>query len=374
MDNIAEHNFIYDLLYGTSANDLNYIYRGEFNSDITNYILSLAEKNIVESKIKGRTKKRVFHIMVESIQNITRHQDFSNEELAHTAFFSIQKNGPVFYITTGNIINKEDIEPLKEKLENLNSLSKNELTQTYLEVLNDGKISSKGGAGLGLIEIVRKSGNKLVYDFENMSSDKAFIYMHSFINTDQENIKVDPKSIFSFSYLKNLHQQIIAENILLIYCNLFEQESLVRLISVLKSQKYSALAFKKRVISSMVELLQNIIQHGKKEVNKEVYSPGIFYITKKEDSFYLKTINYVKTSETYDLENKLHSLNKMNDEELEKLYNKQLFDFSIDASNAGLGFIELRIKSKHPIGYSFVKVDNDYSLLNITITLKEKMN
>lgn len=374
MANIAEHNFIYDLLHGTAAEDLNYIYRGEFNPDITNYILSLAEKNIVESKIKGRTKKRVFHIMVESIQNITRHQDFSDENLAQTAFFAIQKSGPIFYITTGNIINKEEIEPLKVKLENLNSLSKNELTQTYLEVLNDGQISSKGGAGLGLIEIVRKSGNKLSYDFKNMSTDKAFIYMHSFINTAPEEEMKKPKTIFTFDYLKKLHQQIISENVLLIYCNLFEQDSLVRLISVLKSQKYSALAFKKRVISSMVELLQNIIQHGKMKVDEEFLSPGIFYITKEKDAFFLKTINYIKSSEILDLENKFISLNKMGEEELEELYNKQLFDFSFDESNAGLGFIELRMKSKNPIGYSFVEVNNTQSLLNITITLKEKID
>lgn len=372
MANIDEHNFIYDLLHGTADEDLNYIYRGEFNSDITNYILSLAEKNIVESKIQGRTKKRVFHIMVESIQNITRHQDFSDENLSQTAFFAIQKNGPVFYITTGNIINKEDIEPLRIKLENLNSLSKNELTQTYLEVLNDGKISSKGGAGLGLIEIVRKSGNKLIYDFKNMSQEKAFIYMHSFINTAPEIEKTTPNIIFSFDYIKKLHQQIISENILLIYCNLFEQDSLVRLISVLKSQKYTALAFKKRVISSMVELLQNIIQHGKMKVGGKTYSPGIFYITKQKQNFYLKTINYIKKSEISELEDKFSSLNNMSTQELENLYNKQLFDFSFDESNAGLGFIELRMKSKNPIGYSFVDVNNDLSLLNITITLKEK--
>ena len=246
MDTKHEHNFIFDLIFETAPEDLNYIYRGLFDSDITNYILSLAEKNIIESKIQARTKKRVFHIMVESIQNITRHQDFSDNELAETAFFVIQKNGTFFYITTGNTINKTDIEPLKEKLEKLNNLSKEELTQFYLEILNDGKISSKGGAGLGLIEIVRKSGNKLYYDFKEVSQDKAFIYMHTFIETDPKNSYKTDNKIYSFDYIKNLHFQILKEQILLIYSNLFEQNSLVRLISVLKSQRYSALVFKKK--------------------------------------------------------------------------------------------------------------------------------
>ncbi len=370
MDTKHEHNFIFDLIFETAPEDLNYIYRGLFDSDITNYILSLAEKNIIESKIQARTKKRVFHIMVESIQNITRHQDFSDEELAETAFFVIQKNGTFFYITTGNTINKSDIEPLKEKLEKLNNLSKEELTQFYLEILNDGKISSKGGAGLGLIEIVRKSGNKLYYDFKEVSDKKAFIYMHTFIETDPKNSYKTDNKIYTFDYIKNLHFQILKEQILLIYSNLFEQNSLVRLISVLKSQRYSALAFKKRIISAMIELLQNIILHGKIKIGNEYFSPGIFYISKKnENIFYLNTVNYIKNEKKNILKTKIENLNSATQKEIEKLYNKQLFNFNENTRNAGLGLIELRLKSKNKIIFDFKKIDDKYSLILMTITL-----
>lgn len=364
-----QHNFVYDLLFGTHVEDLNYIYRGEFNSDISNYILSLAERNIVQSKIKGRTKKRVFHIMVESIQNITRHQDFSDDNLAQTAFFAIQKHGTTFYITTGNIINNEDIDPLAEKLDKLNNLSQGELTKFYLEILNDGHISSKGGAGLGLIEIVRKSGNKLFYDFKELSPDKSFIYMHSYVETNA-NAPVEKiiPTIYKFDYVKDLHKQIISENIIILYCNLFEQDSLVRLISILKSQKYSDKGFKKRIISSMVELLQNIILHGKMHVQDKKYSPGIFYISKTKNIFYLNTVNYIPNKETEQLDVKLSNLNSLDKPALEEMYNKQLFDFSDDGQNAGLGFIEMRLKSKNKLTYSFKKVDEKYSLFNLKLT------
>ncbi|MEA3450571.1 MAG: SiaB family protein kinase [Bacteroidota bacterium] len=365
-----EHNFIFDLIFETAPDDLNYIYRGVFDADITNYILSLAEKNIIESKIKSRTKKRVFHIMVESIQNITRHQDFSDEELADTAFFVIQKNGTFFYITSGNTIAIEDIEPLKEKLENLNNLSKAELTQTYLEILNDGKISSKGGAGLGLIEIVRKSGNKLLYNFKRVSDTKAFIYLHTFIETDPKNSFKTVNKIYTFDYLKNLHSQILKENILLIYSNLFEQNSLVRLINVLKSQRYSALAFKKRIISTMIELLQNIILHGKIKINNKYFSPGVFYISKKnENIFHLNTVNYIENDKKEKLQESIEKLNNSNQQEIEEIYNTQLFDFSENTRNAGLGLIELRLKSKNKLIFNIMRINDKHSLLLLTITL-----
>jgi hypothetical protein len=370
-----EHNFIFDLIFETAPEDLNYIYRGEFNSDITNYILSLAEKNIIESKIQAKTKKRVFHIMVESIQNITRHQDFSNEELASTAFFTIQKNGTFFYVTTANIIAKEDIPPLKKKLEKLNNLSKKELTKFYLEILNDGKISSKGGAGLGLIEIVRKSGNKLYYDFKDISKDKAIIYMHSFIDTEPKNSHKNKSKIYTFEYIKDLHNQVIKENILLIYSNLFEQDSLVRLISVLKSQKYSALAFKKRIISAMIELLQNIILHGKIKIKNKFFSPGVFYISKKIGNiFLLNTVNYVKAEKIEALKSKIDLLNSLDDNGIDDYYNQQLFDFSENHRNAGLGLIELRMKSKNKLDYDLIKIDDNYYLFLLTVTLIDNLN
>ena len=41
-------------------------------------------------------------------------------------------------------------------------------------ILNHQKLSAKGGGGLGLVDIARKTGNKLEYNFESMTSDYYF--------------------------------------------------------------------------------------------------------------------------------------------------------------------------------------------------------
>ena len=372
MSRLEQHSFIYDLIFGTHVEDLNYIYRGEFNSDIANYILSLAERNIVQSRIKGKTKKRVFHVMVESIQNITRHQDYDKDNTDKSAFFAIQKNGTMFYITSGNVISNEEVDDLKEKLEKLNKLSSKELTQFYLEILNDGRISEKGGAGLGLIEIVRKSGNKLYYDFKKISDEQSFIYMYSNVETSPNNPTSRPADIYTFNYIKNLHSVIIEEDILILYSNLFEQSSLVRLISILKSQNYSDKVFKKRIVSSMVELLQNIVLHGKIKIEGKDYSPGIFYISQGKNALYLNTINYVLREDISKIEERINRLNDFDEDELDDAYNKQLFNFTEDGQNAGLGFIEMKMKTKNKLLYSFGKVDDKYSLFNLKLTFIDK--
>ena len=57
------------------------------------------------------------------------------------------------------------IEKVKSKIEKINAFDVAELKQFYMETLTDGKISSKGGAGLGFITIAMKSKNKLDYSF-----------------------------------------------------------------------------------------------------------------------------------------------------------------------------------------------------------------
>ena len=40
-----------------------------------------------------------------------------------------------------------------------------------------GKLSAKGGAGLGFIDIARKSGNKLEYFFKEINSYSSFFIL-----------------------------------------------------------------------------------------------------------------------------------------------------------------------------------------------------
>ena len=70
----------------------------------------------------------------------------------------------------------------RRKLQKINSLDKEHLREYYREVLGNGAITEKGTAGLGMIDIARKSGNKLEYEF--LEIDKYF----SFFSL---NVKID---------------------------------------------------------------------------------------------------------------------------------------------------------------------------------------
>ena len=94
----------------------------------------------------------------------------------------ISKNEGNYEVKTGNYILKENSNGLKEKLDDINALNKEELRVLYKSVLNEGEMSEKGTAGLGMIDIARKSGNKLEYSFLPVDKKYDFFCLNVKIN------------------------------------------------------------------------------------------------------------------------------------------------------------------------------------------------
>jgi hypothetical protein len=83
-----------------------------------------------------------------------------------------------YNILTGNMIPSENVSVLKNRLEEINDLSKDELKELYLATLTNGKRSNKGGGGLGFLEIARKSGRKLEFGIVPYNDKSSFFSLN----------------------------------------------------------------------------------------------------------------------------------------------------------------------------------------------------
>jgi hypothetical protein len=183
--------FIFKLFKAMQKDNLNYIYRGVFTAKITDNILALAESNLVKKEDPRALKRKVYNVMVEGLQNITKHQaDIDEEVESNNGVFVLKKEHAKYFITTGNLIENDNIENLTEQIEQVNKLDKDELKAYHRQVLVDGKISSKGGAGLGLIDMARKSGNKLLYAFEKVDEKYSYFYLHTEIPSTSSGVSL----------------------------------------------------------------------------------------------------------------------------------------------------------------------------------------
>ncbi|OFX76504.1 MAG: hypothetical protein A2X12_02970 [Bacteroidetes bacterium GWE2_29_8] len=145
---------------------INLIYQGEFNKSNLNALLDITENQLDATNEKNNVRKKVYNIIIECLQNISKHAyiDFSNKETRYSTFI-VGNNDECYSICTCNAIKNENIEHLKMKLLIINSLDKQGLKDSHTDIISKTTISEVGGAGLGLIDIARKSGHKLEFDF-----------------------------------------------------------------------------------------------------------------------------------------------------------------------------------------------------------------
>ncbi len=124
----------------------------------------------------------MFNVLVECLQNISHHTEISAaESLKRPSVVVLGKSDNHFFITTGNLIHNDNASWLKEKIEVLNKLDKMGLKEIYKDTMVNTGFSPKGGAGLGLIDILRKSGNKVQAEFEKINNELSFFTMKAII-------------------------------------------------------------------------------------------------------------------------------------------------------------------------------------------------
>lgn len=182
-------NFIYDLHRTMMSQNLILVYQGEFTQETTKSILAMAERNLDSTGEESSIKRKVFNVMVEMLQNIVKHSDelIDGEVHSHTAIFLIGKEKDRFTIMAGNPIKKTNKDSLEKKLNQINGLDKEGLKEMYKEIIKNTTISDKGGAGLGFVDMARKSGEQLDFEFPEMSSDYYFFCLKVSVPRDSEN-------------------------------------------------------------------------------------------------------------------------------------------------------------------------------------------
>ena len=149
------------------------IYKGEMNHNITKLFTSMAEMKISNSEKDKSLRMKVFHVMVECLQNISKHSDDydDKETKIGNGLFIVGEKSSSYYVITGNIIKNNRVEALKKHIEKLNKMEKEDLNDLHKKQMREGVLTNRGGAGLGLIDIVRKTGEKLRYDFTNVNGE-----------------------------------------------------------------------------------------------------------------------------------------------------------------------------------------------------------
>ena len=165
-------------------------YKGNVDSDVINHVLDTVEDKMVAVNEQSKLRKKVYNVLVESLQNLYHHvdkvpEDFEDQSAERYGLLVVKKVDDGYRIITGNFVHSENIEKLEEKIKRINRSSHEEIKELYKFILNHQRISAKGGGGLGLVDIARKTGNKLEYSFKTYNRYYSFFYLDILVNEEK---------------------------------------------------------------------------------------------------------------------------------------------------------------------------------------------
>jgi len=150
------------------------------SQEIVIALLNLAENKLNQTTFDSTIKTRVFSVMVECLQNITQHSEKS--EHAKSNMFMVGHSIHGYNVYSGNVIKRENVEVLKDKIQEINTMSEDDLKKFYKYLITNESSSGKSGFGLGLIHIARKTGNALDFDFEQLDNDHYFFSLSTLVD------------------------------------------------------------------------------------------------------------------------------------------------------------------------------------------------
>ena len=153
-------------------------YKGDITPEIITNLLGEIEIKLEEIQVGSKEMKLIYHVMVESLQNLYHHSipevGSKNERNAKWALFVLYRNDGKFCLSTGNFGKNSEVNNLKNKIDHLNAMGTDEIKESYVKILNNAQYSEKGGGGLGLIDIKKKTKSNYVYEFYEINENFSF--------------------------------------------------------------------------------------------------------------------------------------------------------------------------------------------------------
>jgi hypothetical protein len=150
-------------------------------------LLSLIAKSIEEkaaSTIPSATKK-LFKVFIELAQNIALYSaersPTTDSENSGEGIIIFKEFNSYFQIYTGNMAFKQDIEALKEKIDKINQMSRDELRE-YKRKMRKSPNPDMGRGNIGLIQVALVSRNPIEYNILKLDNDKYFAIISSKID------------------------------------------------------------------------------------------------------------------------------------------------------------------------------------------------
>ncbi|MCF6183352.1 MAG: SiaB family protein kinase [Bacteroidales bacterium] len=374
--NLKQIDLAYELTKYVNEDYFEYIYRGYFSENITENILNLNNAKFVNESEISAYKNKISYFLIESLQNVIRHQDtVENNSISSEGLLVIQKTNNSVYLTTANVIRNENIPVLDSYLKKIKNLSPDELKVEYQKILLDGVISEKGGGGLGIITMARRTDGHIHYDFKKINDKFSYYYYQIQLIFSDKKSNENVFELISLDRLSKFHELLNTENILLNFNGSFAFQNLESLLPIIESHSIGGKPTKQKIFDLTVKLIRNIVDFADDFADDadsgKRNSRGVYLLSKKNGKLYLTAGNLILNEKMNVLGNKIKLINNTQKESLTKIrdYLNEFFKFDL-TKKPDINLIDMRLKNDcNKIKYVFKTVNKktSYFILQLVI-------
>ncbi len=177
------HSVVASVLENSETETLLLSHFGDFIQPKVDSTIKILESTIIEQGDKRQVMRRVCSVLIEVLQNIALHsaKDANGRMHSYLVVVKAENNYKIF---CGNLILQSDRERLSTKMAELVHMDKNSLRKMFIETLCNEDFTYKGGAGLGLLTIAKRSKEEVKYAIHEI--DELFGYFQMEIVMDGE--------------------------------------------------------------------------------------------------------------------------------------------------------------------------------------------
>lgn len=357
---------------------LMFAYRGEVTGDNSVSLLTLLEREMEFSEFGLLGRKRLFMFVLENLQNITRHSLKESEDLTSLVVYHKTDNG--YTVSTANALRNSEVRGLRRNLERIKSLEPDKIREVYRKMLQETVIGKKGGAGLGLMEMARKTGNMLDYDFRPVDEKHSYFILSKTVDESGKDVTGGGASLGTVDSRQviRLERLMKSNNIVLLWAGPMTHSISKELLNFSESTMKEAETgqnLHKRVFSTLIELLQNVAQHSPGHDAEKRYGIPLAVIRKTATSFMITSGNLIRREDAEHLTLKLDMVNRYDEEGLKKLLKVALMGQDMTKVSTGyMGLLEMARRSGQKLIYSFEEINDHYSYFTVTVRVREKGN
>jgi len=156
-------------------------FKGSISFETMEQLLNQLKSAWQFNALRKPVRKRVYGTVVESIDNIFKYATpfkTKNGVLQWPPQIQGKEQEGKFIVSAGNLIQNNQVDDLRHKLNRVNQLDDAALKSLYEEVINKEAGEEDRGAGLGLITMAMRTDESIRFQFDPAGPVHSYFTMH----------------------------------------------------------------------------------------------------------------------------------------------------------------------------------------------------